>query len=139
MGVIRSVAINLGKLKPMSYKKNIKVISNFGIQGDRFSKLNDSRQIMIINSNLYEINNLEKGSLRENISVENLDLNSCLEGQKILINDLIEMKITLIKDACASINYNDSEVIKKLKGNMYIFATPINSGIISQNDKIEII
>lgn len=139
MGVIRSVAINLGKLKPMSYKKNIKVISNFGIQGDRFSKLNDSRQIMIIDSNLYEINNLKKGSLRENISVENLDLNSCLEGQKILINDLIEMKITLIKDACASINYNDSEVIKKLKGNMYIFATPINSGIISQNDKIEII
>ena len=139
MGVIRSVAINLGKLKPMSYKKNIKVISNFGIQGDRFSKINDTRQIMIIDSNLYEINNLKKGSLRENISVENLDLNSCLEGQKILINDLIEMKITLIKDACASINYNDSEVIKKLKGNMYIFATPINSGIISQNDKIEII
>tara|TARA_B110001454_G_scaffold37180_1_gene36692 strand:+ start:2566 stop:2937 length:372 start_codon:yes stop_codon:yes gene_type:complete len=123
----------------MSYKKNIKVISNFGIQGDRFSKINDTRQIMIIDSNLYEINNLKKGSLRENISVENLDLNSCLEGQKILINDLIEMKITLIKDACASINYNDSEVIKKLKGNMYIFATPINSGIISQNDKIEII
>ena len=139
MGVIRSVAINLGKLKPMSYKKNIKVISNFGIQGDRFSKINDTRQIMIIDSNLYEINNLKKGSLRENISVENLDLNSCIEGQKILINDLIEMKITLIKDACASINYNDSEVIKKLKGNMYIFATPINSGIISQNDKIEII
>tara|TARA_B110000438_G_scaffold85581_1_gene85061 strand:+ start:4548 stop:4967 length:420 start_codon:yes stop_codon:yes gene_type:complete len=139
LGVIRSVAINLGKLKPMSYKKNIKVISNFGIQGDRFSKINDTRQIMIIDSNLYEINNLKKGSLRENISVENLDLNSCIEGQKILINDLIEMKITLIKDACASINYNDSEVIKKLKGNMYIFATPINSGIISQNDKIEII
>lgn len=139
MGTIRSLSINIGKLKPMSYKENIKIISKFGIEGDRFSKLNDSRQIMIIDSNLYEINNLKKGSLRENILVENLDLNSCFEGQKILINDVIEMKVTLVKDACASINYNDSEVIKKLRGNMYIFATPINSGTISQNDKIEII
>lgn len=139
MGTIRSLSINIGKLKPMSYKENIKVISKFGIEGDRFSKLNDSRQIMIIDSNLYEINNLKKGSLRENMLVENLDLNSCFEGQKILINDVIEMKVTLVKDACASINYNDSEVIEKLRGNMYIFATPINSGTISQNDKIEII
>jgi MOSC domain-containing protein YiiM len=139
LGTIRSLSINIGKLKPMSYKENIKIISKFGIEGDRFSKLNDSRQIMIIDSNLYEINNLKKGSLRENILVENLDLNSCFEGQKILINDVIEMKVTLVKDACASINYNDSEVIKKLRGNMYIFATPINSGTISQNDKIEII
>jgi len=139
LGTIRSLSINIGKLKPMSYKENIKVISKFGIEGDRFSKLNDSRQIMIIDSNLYEINNLKKGSLRENMLVENLDLNSCFEGQKILINDVIEMKVTLVKDACASINYNDSEVIEKLRGNMYIFATPINSGTISQNDKIEII
>jgi hypothetical protein len=49
------------------------------------------------------------------------------------------MKITLVKDACASINYNDPEVIKKLKGNMYIFATPINSGVVLVNNKIEII
>jgi|TARA_B110000263_G_scaffold7922_1_gene6799 MOSC domain-containing protein YiiM len=139
LGTITSLAINQGKLKSMSYKNQIEIIKNYGIEGDRFSKLNTSRQIMIVDAKLYEINNLEKGSLRENILVENINLNSCLEGQKILIDDNLEMKITLVKDACASINYNDPEVIKKLKGNMYIFATPINSGVVLVNNKIEII
>ncbi len=139
MGTITSLAINQGKLKPMSYKKEIKIIKNYGIEGDRFSKLNDSRQIMIVDSKLYENNDLVKGSLRENILIENMNLNSCYEGQKILINNILEMKITLIKDACASVNYNDPEVINKLKGNMYLFVTPINTGFISLNNKIEII
>ena len=139
MGTITSLAINQGKLKPMNYKNETKIIKNYGIEGDRFSKLNDSRQIMIVDSKLYENNDLVKGSLRENILVENMNLNSCYEGQKILINNILEMKITLIKDACASINYNDPEVIDKLKGNMYLFVTPINTGFVSLNNKIEII
>ena len=36
-------------------------------------------------------------------------------------------------------DYNDPEVIQKLEGNMYIFATPISTGIISKEDKIEIV
>lgn len=139
MGKITSLAINHGKLKPMSYKKQIKIITNYGIEGDRFSKLNDLRQIMIVDAKLYENNNLAKGSLRENILVENMNLNSCFEGQKILINNILEIKITLVKDACASINYNDPKTIDKLKGNMYLFATPINTGFISLNNNIEII
>ena len=98
MGTITSLAINQGKLKSMSYKNQIEIIKNYGIEGDRFSKLNTSRQIMIVDAKLYEINNLEKGSLRENILVENINLNSCLEGQKILIDDNLEMKITLVKE-----------------------------------------
>ena len=49
------------------------------------------------------------------------------------------MKITLVKDACASRKYNDPDLIKKLSGNMYVFATPINSGMIFQNDEIIIL
>ena len=49
------------------------------------------------------------------------------------------MEITLVKDACASRKYNDPNLIKKLSGNMYIFATPKTSGMISQNDEIIIL
>lgn len=139
MGTIKSIGINVGTLTPMSYKDEVKIISNYGIEGDRFSKKNDNRQIMIVDADLYDVHNLEQGVLRENLLVSGLDLNNCKEGQKIIVNDSIEMKVALVKDACASADYNDPEVIKKLEGNMYIFATPISTGIISREDKIEIV
>ena len=55
------------------------------------------------------------------------------------INDSLKIKISLIKDACASTTYNDPDVIKKLQGNMYAFATPLQTGYISLKDKIELL
>ena len=54
MGSIRLLGINVGKQKPMKYEKKIKIIKNFGIDGDRFSKINDTRQIMIVDGKLYD-------------------------------------------------------------------------------------
>lgn len=139
MGTIKSIGINVGKLTPMSYKDEVKIISNFGIEGDRFSKMNDNRQIMIVDADLYDVHNLKQGVLRENLLVSGLDLNNCKEGQKIIVNGSIEMKVALVKDACASSDYNAPEVIQKLEGNMYVFATPISTGIIYREDKIEIV
>ena len=92
-----------------------------------------------VDADLYDVHNLKQGVLRENLLVSGLDLNNCKEGQKIIVNNSIEMKVALVKDACASADYNDPEVIQKLEGNMYIFATPISTGIISREDKIEIV
>ncbi len=99
MGKIKSIGINIGKLTPMSYKDKVKIISNFGIEGDRFSKKNHNRQIMIVDADLYDVYNLKQGVLRENLLVSGLDLNNCKEGQKIIVNDSIEMKVALVKDA----------------------------------------
>ncbi len=139
MGSIRLLGINVGKQKPMKYEKKIKIIKNFGIDGDRFSKINDTRQIMIVDGKLYDNYDLKRGVLRENILVDNIDLNSCKEGQLLSINDSLQMKITLVKDACASPSYNDPDVIMKLQGNLYAFATPLQTGYISQKDKIELL
>lgn len=136
MGTIRLLAINIEKQKPMKYEKKIKIIKNFGIEGDRFSKIDDNRQIMIVDGKLYDNYDLKRGVLRENILVDNIDLNACKEGQLLSVNDSLQMKITLIKDACASASYNDPEVIEKLQGNLYAFATPLQTGYISQKDKI---
>ena len=96
MGIIRSLAVNQGKQKPMLYEKKIKIIKNFGIEGDRFSKFNDSRQIMIVDGKLYDKYDLKTGVLRENILVDNIDLNSCQEGQIFSINDSLQIKISLV-------------------------------------------
>lgn len=136
MGTIRLLAINIEKQKPMKYEKKIKIIKNFGIEGDRFSKVDDNRQIMIVDGKLYDNYDLKRGVLRENILVDNIDLNACKEGQLLSVNDSLQMKITLMKDACASASYNDPEVIEKLQGNLYAFATPLQTGYISQKDKI---
>jgi len=139
LGTIRSLAVNFGKQKPMKYEKTIKVIKNFGIEGDRFSKFDGFRQIMIVDGKLYDENDLKQGVLRENILIDNINLNLCEEGQVLSINDSLKIKISLIKDACASTTYNDPDVIKKLQGNMYAFATPLQTGYISLKDKIELL
>ena len=139
MPQIRSLAVNTGKQKEMKYEQKIKLIEHFGIEGDRFSKYNDSRQIMMVDGKLYDLHNLKKGVLRENILIDDLDINSLNEGQIISVNNSIQLKVTLVKDSCASISYNDTDVIKKLQGNMYVFVTPLETGYISINDEIEIL
>tara|TARA_B100000700_G_scaffold330134_1_gene454855 strand:+ start:1751 stop:2170 length:420 start_codon:yes stop_codon:yes gene_type:complete len=136
---IRSLAVNMGKQKEMKYEEKIRIIEKFGIEGDRFSSYNDLRQIMIVDGNLYDLHQLKKGVLRENILIDDLDINSLEEGNIILINGSIRLRVTLLKDACASASYNDPEVIKKLQGNMYAFVTPLEDGFISINDKVEIL
>ncbi len=139
MAKIRSLAVNMGKQKEMKYEKKIKLIENFGIEGDRFSSYNDSRQIMIVDGNLYDLHQLKKGVLRENILIDNLDINSLEEGNILRVNNSIKLRVTLVKDACASVSYNDPDVITKLQGNMYAFVTPLEDGFISINDKVEIL
>ena len=139
MAKIRSLAVNMGKQKEMKYEEKIRIIEKFGIEGDRFSSYNDLRQIMIVDGNLYDLHQLKKGVLRENILIDDLDINSLEEGNIILINGSIRLRVTLVKDACASASYNDPEVIKKLQGNMYAFVTPLEDGFISINDKVEIL
>ena len=139
MAKIRSLAVNMGKRKEMKYEERIRIIEKFGIEGDRFSSYNDLRQIMIVDGNLYDLYQLKKGVLRENILIDDLDINSLEEGNIIIINGSIRLRVTLVKDACASASYNDPEVIKKLQGNMYAFVTPLEDGFISINDKVEIL
>ena len=139
MAKIRSLAVNMGKQKEMKYEERIRIIEKFGIEGDRFSSYNDLRQIMIVDGNLYDLHQLKKGVLRENILIDDLDINSLEEGNIIIINGSIRLRVTLVKDACASTSYNDPEVIKKLQGNMYAFVTPLEDGFISINDKVEIL
>ena len=139
MAKIRSLAVNMGKQKEMKYEEKIRIIEKFGIEGDRFSSYNDLRQIMIVDGNLYDLHQLKKGVLRENILIDDLDINSLEQGNILSINGSIRLRVTLVKDACASASYNDPEVIKKLQGNMYAFVTPLEDGFISINDKVEIL
>jgi len=139
MGKIRSINLNQGSNMPMINKNEIRVLEDVGFEGDRYSDPNNDRQIMIVEGSLYDKHELKQGSLRENLLIDGINLNNCKKGQRIVVNDNINMEITLVKDACASRKYNDPNLIKKLSGNMYIFATPKTSGMISQNDEIIIL
>ena len=139
MGKIRSINLNQGANMPMINRNEIQVLEDIGFEGDRYSDPNNDRQIMIVDGSLYDKHKLKQGSLRENLLIDGINLNNCKKGQRIVVNDNINMEITLVKDACASRKYNDPNLIKKLSGNMYIFATPKTSGMISQNDEIIIL
>ena len=139
MGKIRSINLNQGSNMPMINKNEIRVLEYVGFEGDRYSDPNNDRQIMIVAGSLYDKHKLKQGSLRENLLIDGINLNNCKKGQRIVVNDNINMEITLVKDACASRKYNDPDLIKKLSGNMYVFATPKNSGMISKNDEIIIL
>ena len=139
MGKIRSINLNQGANMPMINRNEIQVLEDIGFEGDRYSDPKNDRQIMIVEGSLYDKHKLKQWSLRENLLIDGINLNNCKKGQRIVINNNINMEITLVKDACASRKYNDPDLIKKLSGNMYVFATPKNSGMISKNDEIIIL
>ena len=93
-------AINISKshFGDMESQANARVIEDLGIEGDRYAikrGMNRAkRQVLLMDKETLEILGLTPGTVRENITTQDMDLYSLTPGQKVRIGAEVELEVT---------------------------------------------
>ncbi|MBN1969453.1 MAG: MOSC domain-containing protein [Candidatus Delongbacteria bacterium] len=148
-GKIFSINISPEKGTLKGKVEAVKIIENFGIEGDAHSGPG-IRQISLLaiesilkqhecNDHFKSGDTLKPGDFAENITTEGVDLTKVKLGDKIIINDSVEMVITKIGKEC----HHGCEVFKKtgdcIMPREGIFTSVIKGGNIRIGDPLKVI
>ena len=141
-GKILSLQIHINKRQPMQKSTSLNLIKGFGIKGDIYGTNKSSRQnnqVLLMDKETLDDLNLTPGIIKENITTKNIAVNSLKIGQKLSIGQDV---ILQIKKPCAPCSLMDDirhglhQLLENRRG---MLAKVEQSGIIKENDSIELI
>jgi len=128
-------------------------IYEFGVRGDYHSgksnfhsnKNNLNRQITIVSKETIDFlnknigNKVKAGSLGENILIQGFgDLSNITNEYIMRVGLSVVLKINGQNQPCSTLNSIDNRVLKLIIGKRGLLATVKSTGIIRENDKIEL-
>lgn len=145
-GIVYSVNIGEKKGEIKRPVEKIKLIENYGVEGDCHAEEGIKRQVSLIswermNEEFFCFKrkvDLKPGIFAENITTENIDLRKLKIGDKLKINDVI-IEISEIGKECHKYCEIYKKVGKCLMPKEGIFAKVIKGGEIKKGDIIEVI
>jgi cyclic pyranopterin phosphate synthase len=140
-GKIKAISISKKKGIPKSNVKSVKLIEDFGLEGDAHGG-NWHRQVSLLAVESIDkmrsagLPNLRPGAFAENITTEFLVLPTLAIGTRIMIGQSTELEVTQIGKECHSkcaIFFKIGDCVMPKEG---IFAKVIRGGEIKINDEI---
>jgi cyclic pyranopterin phosphate synthase len=140
-GKIKAISISKKKGIPKSNVKSVKLIEDFGLEGDAHGG-NWHRQVSLLAVESIDkmrsagLPNLRPGAFAENITTEFLVLPTLAIGTRIMIGLSTELEVTQIGKECHSkcaIFFKIGDCVMPKEG---IFAKVIRGGEIKINDEI---
>lgn len=103
MGQCKVIALHLcpGVRQPMTPVKEAVAVSDLGLEGDRHAAKGSARQVLVMDKETLDRLGLTPGEIKENITVEGLDLSSVIAGQVFFIGDEVTLEATGPCEPCS--------------------------------------
>ncbi len=103
MGQGKVIALHLctGVRQPMTPVKEAVAVSDLGLEGDRHAAKGSARQVLVMDKETLDGLGLTPGEIKENITVEGLDLSSVIAGQVFFIGDEVTLEATGPCEPCS--------------------------------------
>ena len=103
MGQAKVIALHLcqGQREPMTPVQKAVAISDLGLEGDRHAMKGSARQVLVMDKETLDSLDLTPGVIKENITVEGLDLSSVTAGQVFFIGDEVTLEATGPCEPCS--------------------------------------
>jgi hypothetical protein len=139
---ILSLQIHKDKRQPMEKSTSLNLIKSFGIEGDIYGTNKSSRQnnqILLMDKETLDDLNLTPGIIKENITTKNIAINSLKIGQKLSIGQNVILQITKPCAPCSLMDKIRPGLHQLLENQRGMLAKVEQSGIIKENDSIELI
>ena len=136
----RIVSLHLARIKgiPSEPVQEAMALSAQGLEGDRSCKVDNPRQVLVVDRETLDELELEPGQVKENITTSGLDLSQAREGQMFLIGDQVTMAIGGPCAGCGKLDEGRPGLRERLKGRRGIMARVIGGGPIRVGDPIRI-
>ena len=141
-GKIFSLQIHRNKRQPMEKSTSLNLIKSFGIEGDIYGTNKSSRennQILLMDKETLDNLNLSTGIIKENITTQNIVINSLKIGQKLSIGEDVILEITKPCAPCSLMDEIRPGLHQLLENQRGMLAKVKQSGVIKENDSIELL
>jgi len=137
-GKVIDIRLNIASGQPMKVVDSAEVIANIGLAGDRHARSGSTRQILVMDKSVMDDLGVKAGQIRENLTVEGLDIFGLKPGQKLTIGDSLEFQVGGLCDPCSFMETIRPGLLKEIDGQRGLFVTPLGGGEISVGDEVSI-
>ncbi len=138
---IVSLRLCLGSREPMKEVAQANFITGQGMQGDRHLRsdgLRAKRQVLIMDVETLNHFGLEPGQVRENVTLEGLDLSTISAGDRVSLGADVVLEITGDCEPCARMDEIRPGLKEEIDGKRGVLAFVEKGGVVSIGSEVEV-
>lgn len=136
---IVSLRLCLGSREPMKEIAQANFITGQGMQGDRHLRsdgLRAKRQVLIMDVETLNHFGLEPGQVRENVTLEGLDLSTISAGDRVSLGADVVLEITGDCEPCARMDEIRPGLKEEIDGKRGVLAFVEKGGVVSIGSEV---
>ena len=124
--------------QPMAPVQKAVAISDLGLEGDQHAVRGTARQVLVMDKETLDSLDLSPGVIKENVTVEGLDLSSVEAGHVFFIGDQVTLEATGPCKPCARMDEIRPGLQQSLEGRRGIVTVVLNGGTLKVGDAVRI-
>ncbi len=134
----RIVSIHLcqGHRKPMGEVPAASLAAGIGLEGDHHARPASSRQVLLVDKEALDTLGLSPGTVRENLTVEGLDVMRLAAGTRLRLGSGAVLEITSVCEPCFRMDEIRSGLRLALAGRRGMNSRVIQGGRVDAGDRI---
>ena len=137
-GRVVSIQLCKGHREPMAVVPEAVAISDFGLEGDRHAMKGNARQVLLVDVETLQSYGLAPGIVRENITVEGVQLSSIDAGQVFFIGEEVTLEVTGDCLPCSRMDEIRPGLREEISGRRGVLATVLSGGTLKVGDMVRV-
>ena len=137
-GTVLALHLSSQKGQSMAEVSEANAISDVGLEGDRHAQQGNPRQVLLMDKETLDLLSLSSGMIKENITVEGLDLSSVKPGNVFFIGADVTMEATGLCEPCEQMDMLRPGLQEALQDRRGVLAMVVNGGTLRVGDVVRI-
>lgn len=134
-GTIVNLQICPAHRAPMLKLDSVKVIDDWGLEGDRHAHTGGTRQVLLMDEETLKTFDLAAGMVRENITTRGIALQELIPGTRLRVGTAV-LEITKVCTPCSRMDEIRAGLKTALEGQRGLLARVIQGGLLNVGDPV---
>jgi MOSC domain-containing protein YiiM len=120
----------------MDGREHARAVADHGLEGCAHARPGGKRQVLFASSEHLEAVGVEPGRIRENFTVDGIDVHSWPVGQRLRIGEAV-FEVTMVCDPCERMEAIRPGLRDQLEGRRGMLARVVEGGEVAVGDQVE--
>jgi MOSC domain-containing protein YiiM len=117
---------------------SVRVITGVGLEGDKHANAASNRQVLLADTESLDVLGLPPGTIKENLTVEGLDVMSLAVGTRLRLGTGVVLEIVSVCEPCFRMDEIRTGLKQELVGRRGMMSRVVQGGSISVGDAIAV-
>ena len=118
-------------------RERVRAVESQGIEGCAHANP-PRREVLLVSKEHLDAVGVEPGAIRENVTVEGVDVHSWLPGQRVQVGEAV-LEVTMVCDPCHRMDELRAGLRAELDGRRGMLAHVVDGGDIALGDSVELL